>query len=161
PPMTPAVVTIGSIHGGSAHNVIADQVVLNGTIRTMDENTRTLVWKAVERTATGAAAAHECRAEVAIQRGYPVLVNDAEQTEFARRRASQILPEARVRPMEPGMGGEDFSFYLQHIPGSFGRLGGAPPGESELFNLHTARLKVDENAFVVGVAYWLALALGE
>lgn len=156
PPLEPAVISVGSIHGGSATNVIADKVVLAGTVRTMSSSLRDLLPGWIERVATGVAAAHGCQAQVNISRGYPPVCNDPAMTTLARRAAARILPAALIGEMEPTMGGEDFAYFLERVPGSICRLGVAPH-EGEAYPLHSARLRVDEDAMKTGVAYWLAL----
>lgn len=158
-PGEPAVVTIGAIHGGAAANVIAPEVRLSGTIRTRDDAVRDQIPKWIERAANGAASAHGCTAEVEVIRGYSVVVNAEPETELATRAAVKVLGQDLVGVLEPGMGAEDFSNFLKDVPGSFARVGVAPPGDDELYPVHNARLKVDESAFVSGVAYWLAVAL--
>lgn len=155
-PGEPAVVTVGSIHGGQAPNVIPSEVVLSGTIRTMGEPLRTTIREWIERTVQGAVAAHGCQAEMSFSSGYPAVLNDPVQTEYARRAARRILPEESIEVMEPSMGGEDFAFYLEKVPGSVGRVGVAP-SSGELYPLHSDRLRVEESALATGVAFWLAV----
>jgi amidohydrolase len=155
-PSEPAVISVGSIHGGEAPNVIPSEVVLTGTIRTMGEPLRTQIREWMKRVIDGAVAAHGCQAEVEFVSGYPAVHNDPEQTECARRAAESILPKEEVDVMEMGMGAEDFAYYLEKVPGTIGRLGVAP-SSGELFPLHSSRLRVDESALTAGVAFWLSL----
>lgn len=158
-PMQPAVLTVGALHAGSKHNIIAGEAVLQGTIRTMDEGVRELMHRRLREVCEGICAAYGATCEVAIDTGYPVLVNDAAMTEVARQAARAALGEANVKPMEAGMGGEDFAFFLQHVPGSFARLGSARPGTppQQRYGLHTPKLDIDERCMVTGVAYYLSL----
>ena len=155
-PAEPAVVSVGAIHGGEAPNVIPSEVVLSGTVRTMGEPLRTKIREWMKRVIDGTVAAHGCQADVEFVSGYPAVHNDPEQTEVARRAARRIVPEEEIDVMELGMGAEDFAYYLEKVPGTIGRLGVAP-SSGELFPLHSSRLRVDESAFVTGVAFWLAL----
>jgi amidohydrolase len=155
-PGEPAVVTVGSIRGGQAANVIPSEVTLSGTIRTMGEPLRTQIREWIKRAVHGAVAAHGCQAEVRFSSGYPAVHNDPAQTECARRAAQRILPEESIEVMESSMGGEDFAYYLEKVPGSVGRLGVAPRS-GELYPLHSSRLRVEESALATGVAFWLAL----
>ncbi|OTA40399.1 MAG: hypothetical protein A6D92_18215 [Symbiobacterium thermophilum] len=89
------------------------------------------------------------------ERGYPVLVNHPEATETGRRAAAAVLGEDRVGRMEPSMGGEDFAYYLERVPGTFARLGARSPGDAAPHGLHTSRLMIDESCIAVGVAYYI------
>lgn len=158
-PGEPAVVTVGSIHGGTVANVIEPEVRMIGTIRSRDDKVREQIPKWIERAAKGAASAHGCEATVIIEVGYPVVVNTEYEASVARRAALNVLGDEKVEDLEPSMGAEDFSNFLKEVPGAFSRVGVAPPHDDELYPAHNSRLKVDEDAFVSGVAYWLSVAL--
>jgi amidohydrolase len=89
--------------------------------------------------------------------GYPVLVNDEAMTAVARQAAAAVLGAERVGGMVPSMGGEDFAYYLELVPGTFGRLGATSPGAEAPHGLHTSKLLIDEEAIAVGVAYYLSV----
>lgn len=158
-PFAPAVVTVGSIHGGSKHNIIAGEVHLQGTIRTMDPAVRDLVHRRVQEVVAGVCAAYGAEYRLRFDPGYPVLVNDPAMTELARRAAQAVLGPGKVHEMPPSMGGEDFAYFLQRVPGSFARLGAGRPGDPDPAGLHSSRLNVDEACIPTGIAYYLALAL--
>jgi amidohydrolase len=158
----PAVVTIAKITAGSAHNIIPDSAEMLGTLRALSAQTRQAVRDQVIRVAEGVAAAHGATAEVEVEVGYPVTVNDPGAAELARRVAVDLVGEDRVTVMaDPIMGSEDFSYVLQRVPGAMAFLGACPPGldpDSAPSN-HSSRVVFDEDALAVGVASYAALAL--
>ncbi|OTA40459.1 MAG: hypothetical protein A6D92_17250, partial [Symbiobacterium thermophilum] len=154
-PFQPAVLTIGMIHGGTAHNIIPDEVRFVGTVRTMDEALRRRMPERIEAVIRGVCEAAGATYQMEYERGYPVLVNHPEATEVGRRAAAAVLGEEKVGKMEPSMGGEDFAFYLERVPGTFARLGARRPGDAAPHGLHTSRLNIDESCIAVGVAYYI------
>jgi amidohydrolase len=156
-PFGNAVITVGMIHGGTARNVIPDEVTFKGTVRTMDPTVRELMPRRIEAVIRGVCEAAGASYRLRYDPGYPPLINDPAATDLARQAALAVLEEEQVEPMAPSMGGEDFAFYLQHIPGSFARLGSMLPGTASPAGLHTSRLLIDEECMVVGVAYYLSV----
>lgn len=156
-PFHSAVITVGSIHGGSAPNVIPDEVHFKATVRTMDPEVRRLMPQRIEAVVKGVCDAAGATYRFDYDSGYPVLVNDAAMTEVARRAALAVLEPEQVQGMAPSMGGEDFAYYLEKVPGSFARLGAMLPGSEKPYGLHTSRLMIDEEAITVGVAYYLSV----
>jgi len=150
-PLEPAVITVGSIQGGSAPNVIAGRVVLTGTVRTFDETTRRSLQAAVREVSAAAAATQGCTTEIEIQDGAPSLVNDEALHELVRAAATDALGEAAVEPIaRPSTGGEDFSHFAAKAPTYMLRLG-VGKRNTEPAHLHTAFLDVDEGAVEVGI----------
>ena len=125
----PAVVTVGSIHAGSAANVIPESGTLEITVRSFSAATHRAIRAGIERALRGIAAAHGVRVEIDYRENYPVTSNDATEADFALRTARQVFGEQRVlvapRPMA---GSEDFSFVLDEVPGAYLMLGAVPPG---------------------------------
>lgn len=156
-PFQSAVITIGQIQGGTARNVIPDEVVFKGTVRTMDPDVQQLMPKRIEAVIKGVCEAAGATYKLNYDAGYPVLVNDEAMTEVARRAAMQVLEGDRVGEMTPSMGGEDFAFFLREVPGSFARLGAMAPGTATPYGLHTSRMVIDEECMAVGVAYYLSV----
>jgi len=154
-PFQPAVVTIGMIQGGSAHNVIPDEVSFVGTVRTMDPELRRLMPERIEAVVRGICAAAGASYRFHYEHGYPVLVNHPEMTALARQAAVDVLGADKVEQMEPSMGGEDFAYYLERVPGTFARLGARAHDDAAPYGLHTSRLMVDESCIAVGVAYYI------
>ena len=101
---------------------------------------------------------HDARIEVAIHKGTPPVINESEVTALARQAAVQILGERGVRPLATAnMGGEDFSYYLEQVPGCYVRYGAQIPGR-EGFPAHSSRFDFDENALGIGAAYLATVA---
>jgi amidohydrolase len=154
-PLAPAVITIGTVHGGSAVNVIPDEVVMSGTIRTLDPRTRALVPGFMERMVTDTATASGGNAEFRLTAGYPPVINEERTTAFARDTIREILgPENSVEIGEPVMGGEDFAYYLEKMPGTFLRLGigDRPP-------LHNSAFDFNDDAIPVGIRVMTGIAI--
>jgi amidohydrolase len=123
-PLDSVVVTVAQFHAGSANNIIPSSAELSGTIRTLKPETRARVVELFEQVATRSAAAFGARAEVRIQDGYPVCVNDAQAARHVEETARACLGPSRVAAsMNPSMGGEDFAYYAERVPGAFWRLG--------------------------------------
>lgn len=154
-PFQQAVVGISAIHGGSADNVIPDQVELVGTVRTLSSAVRAMIPGRMEAIVRGACESVGATYTLAYTHGYPAVVNTEAETEVARAVAQRV--GASVGLMTPVMGGEDFAFFLEQVPGSFGWLGARPAGEGAPHGLHTSRLILDEDAMDHGVAYYLGL----
>jgi amidohydrolase len=158
----PAVVTVGHIKAGTTTNVIPETAEILGTIRAVSERTRRRVHDGVRRVADGIAAAHEAGAEVEVELGYPVTVNDLGYAGFASQVARDLLGSERVTTMSsPVMGAEDFSYVLQEVPGALAFLGATPPGVDprRAAPNHSNRVLFDEEAMVTGIAVYTQVAL--
>jgi amidohydrolase len=159
---TPAVVTVARIRAGSASNVIPETATLDGTVRTVTARVRGEAQAAVRRIAEHVAAAHDMVAEVAIEDGYPVTVNDGPAAEEVLDTARWLLGEDQTVVMPtPVMGAEDFSYILNQVPGAMAFLGTRPPGvpAAEVAPNHSNRMVLDESALAAGVALYAAAAL--
>jgi hippurate hydrolase len=157
----PAVVTVGRIAAGTTSNVIPDTAVLEGTVRAVSDETRTLVIEGVRRVAEGVAAAHLCTVQVELVGvGYPVTVNTGDEVARTLVIAAALLgPERVVEAPTPVMGAEDWSFVLQEVPGSMVFLGAAPPGVERPAPNHSNLMLIDEQAMATGAALHAAVAL--
>jgi amidohydrolase len=149
----PAIVSIGSIHGGVRGNIIPDEVEMVGTVRAFDPETQEDIHQRIRNTATMLARSTGATAEVTINRGYPVTVNDAALTERMTPTFKAVVGKDNVVTMPPMTGAEDFSYYLQQVPGVFFFLGVTPkeadPNTAPM--LHSPRFSLDEGALLVGV----------
>jgi hippurate hydrolase len=158
----PAVLSITRIAGGSAHNVIPDEVELLGTIRTLSPGTRTATREAFERFVAKVAEAHGATAEARVDEGYPPTLNDPRAVALVRDIASEQFGEAGYFEIPaPIMGAEDFSYVLQQVPGAMAILGVAPPGGDPFARapIHNAKMMVDEAMLPRGVAMHCAFAV--
>lgn len=157
----PAVVTIAKIEGGSTNNVIPEKVNLLGTIRTLSEEARDRVHAGIARVAENVARAHECEAEVSIERGFPVTVCDARAVGVAERAIAGLFGAEGWKAMDsPVMGAEDFSYVLQKVPGAMLFLGVCPEGQQwkSACPCHSNRMILNEATLARGVAAHCAIA---
>ncbi len=159
-PIDPTVISFGSIHGGTARNIIASDVVLQGTIRTASNAVRDKMPEMVERIAKGIAAAYRCDASMDYQKGVPAVINDTDLTARVTRVGGEVLGTDKVLPLPAiSMGSEDFSIYMQQAPGCIFRLGtGTDEAQSHLA-LHNPEIRFGEKALLTGVEVVSSLAL--
>lgn len=159
-PLSSAVLSIGVIAGGTAGNVICDKVSLRGTLRTANGEVRAMMKRRVEETACGVAAAMGCTAEVNIVPGYAALVNDdAEAARVMRVGARLLGADCVVNKAAPSMGGEDFSFFCEGVPGAFFHLGCVKKENMPAPLLHSRGFRLDEDCLSVGAMMHMALVL--
>lgn len=157
-PVRPFVITVGAVHAGTKENIIPDEAMLDGTIRTLDEVTRKRAKKKVEEVVKGVCRSFGAKAEVEfLDDAYPVTINDPKATEKAVRVLRRI-PGIRIRKMEPILGGEDFSRFLQKAPGMFYFLGTDNPAKGCVYPNHSSKFKVDEDVLKFGAASLAMLA---
>jgi len=154
-PLQPAVVTVGHITGGTARNVIPEFVTLGGTTRAYDPKTRQLVKRLVRKIPTQVARAMGGSAEVDYFDCYPSVINNENAFRFLKDVASDVLGSGNVLGTEPSMGGEDFAFYLHHVPGVFFWLGNGTPQRQ----LHNPKFDFDDRALRTGMLVMSELAL--
>ena len=161
PAFDPAVVTVSTIHAGTATNVIPESVALGGTVRAVSDQTRALVLEALADVVSATAAAHGCQATLTIEgHSYPVTVNDARYAGHTLDVARAVLGAARAVEMPtPVMGAEDWSHVLRQVRGSMAFLGASPPGVAQPAPNHSNRFVIDETAMASGVAMYAAMAL--
>ncbi|HYE33987.1 M20 family metallopeptidase [Methylocaldum sp.] len=153
-PVYPSVITIGQVSAGSAPNVIAETATLRGSIRTTLPEVRKHLIKGLERMAKGIGELHNAQVEVAINEGYPPVVNTLAESEIARRAAENIVGEQGLAFMDyPSMGSEDFAYYLREIPGCYVRFG-ARRGGWEHIPLHSPAFDFDEEVLKIGAAFF-------
>ena len=157
-PAHPSVVSVGRFDAGTASNVIAGHATLEGSIRAQDPEVRNYLHGAIKRIAESVGHLHDAEVKVEIIKGVPPVINTHEMTLLAREAAITAVGNANVGQLATAnMGGEDFSFYLDHIPGCYVRIGGQVPG-NEGFPAHSSRFDFDESALGVGAAYYATIA---
>ena len=128
-PATPGVVTIGSIHAGSASNVIPERATLTGTVRAVEPQSRELMLNEVRQVTESVAAAFGVQARVTLDLGTPPIVNPAGPVAWARQASATTVGAENVVPLGfLNMAGEDFAHYMESIPGCFMRIGAREPG---------------------------------
>jgi len=154
------VLTLCQIEAGTTTNVIPESAKLVGTLRSTSQQSRELAQEGIRRVAEQIAAAHQVEADVVIVNGYPVTVNDAEFSGFARNVATDLLGEDSYLDMPaPLMGAEDFSVVLQKMPGAMVLLGVRPKGEGTTAPVHSNRMMLNEDGMQAGIALHAAIAL--
>lgn len=157
-PLDSAVITLGTIQGGFAPNIIPADVVMEGTLRTLLPETRDLTLARMRDIVRHTAEALGAEASLAVREGVPPLVCDDAWVDRAERAARRIIPETNIRFLpEPAMGGEDFAFMLARAPGVFWRLG-VRAKNAPVTHTHSAAFVADEAAIPLGMALTAALA---
>lgn len=152
-PTESAVISVTTMHGGDAHNVIPQTVLLEGTVRTLDEAVRNHVEARIHEVVTHTARAFGAEAKATYTRGYPVTWNHPENTVFAADAASVVGSEEKVnREMAPSLGGEDFSYMLLERPGAFIYIGNGPSA-----GLHHPSYDFNDAIIPLGISYWASL----
>jgi len=158
-PTDSAVVTVGRIAGGSACNVIPSEVEMEGTFRSLTEETRKLLWHRIQAAARTCELGFGVRCVARREEGYPPCVNDAETVEFLQQILSQVLGQDRVKVLGPSMAAEDFAYYASVVPGAILRLGcanrdqgiGWDPENRSVIGLHSPVFDIDEAVLTLGV----------
>jgi hippurate hydrolase len=151
-PAHPAVVTIGTVHAGSAHNIIPGSATLSGTLRAVDPETRRFLHDELRRITESVAAAYRLEARVELGLGPPPIVNPQGAAGWAREAAISVLGQEAVVPLGTlNMGGEDFAHYMERIPGCFMRVGARERG-GEPIPAHSPRFYAAEESIFVGAA---------
>lgn len=158
------VLTVGTLHGGTASNVIADSAELGGTIRTYDENTRTFLKERMKEISESVARAYRAAATVEFGSGCPTLVNDAQLAQKAINSLSDKLGAQRVLSAAElggarGGGSEDFAYVSHRVPALMLALAAGAPEEGFSYPLHHPKVKLDEEALSFGAAAFAAVAM--
>jgi amidohydrolase len=157
-PTEPGVVTVGMIHAGTATNIIPDQAIFEGTARTITSAARAAVKAAIYRRIGAVASASRCTASIEWLDGYPATINDPAMTDYVAKIARQTLgPERYLPAARPSMGGEDFAYYLEKVPGCFFLVGVEPPGRKGCPPLHNDHFDFTDAAIEVGMRMMIAL----
>lgn len=155
-PLDAGVLSVTSIHGGSATNIFPDEVKMMGTLRSFNDDWRNYVHELLIENTHKIVSLYGCTCEFEIRKGYPPVVNDSKATEYARKTAQELFGDKLTLKFEPKMWAEDFAYYAQQIPACFWLLGVIPQGSDSLPPLHNAKLSPDENAMTNGVTMLLA-----
>ncbi|MBV9829847.1 MAG: amidohydrolase [Alphaproteobacteria bacterium] len=156
-PVDSTVISIGFMKGGSAYNVIPDDLHIGGTVRSFRPETRDLLEQRMTEITAGTAALFGASATCDYRRGYPPTINHADEATFAADVAAEICGEEQIdRNVAPSLGGEDFSYMLQRVPGAMMWIGNGP-GEGGCL-LHNSRYDFNDSALPVGVSFFARLA---
>lgn len=155
----PTVLSFGKVLANGAVNVIPNEVSVEGTFRTMDENWRDEAHEMIIRLAEGISTTLGGSCEVNIMRGYPVLENNPRVTALAHDYATELLGSSHVVPLDIRMTAEDFAWFSRKYPSLMYRLGVRTPGTGKTFSLHAPDFEADETALKTGISTmtWLAM----
>ena len=156
-PLESTVITVGKINGGHNFNVISEEVSMSGTARAYTEKNRKLIKQRMEEVIDGIAKTYNAEIILDYKDGYPPTINHSKPTKKVLNAANRIVGEKAGMPYL-SMGGEDFAYYLQKVPGCFFFVGSAP-NEKELFETphHCSHFNMDENALLIGSSVYLNL----
>jgi IAA-amino acid hydrolase len=159
-PLEAGVISITTLRAGETYNVIPSEVKITGTVRSLTTAGMTFLQQRIREVCEHTALAHRCTAAVTFPgNDYPPTVNDARLWELTQTLGRQLLGDNHVREMPPVMGGEDFAYYAERVPGMFVGLGVRNEAIGAVYNVHHPMFKADEDALPIGVALHAAFAL--
>ncbi|KGX90646.1 M20 metallopeptidase family protein [Pontibacillus marinus] len=160
-PVSPTVLTVGQIQGGSAPNAIAPSVKMRGTVRTLDPEVRSTIEHRMESIIRGITEGFGVSYDFQYNYFYPPVVNDETLVPSVRQVAEEVLGPDQFSIVKPSMGGEDFSFYAEQIPGVFFRLGVRNEEKEATYPLHHPKFDLDEEALPYGATLLAQWALNQ
>jgi len=159
-PLAAVVLSLGTINGGYRENVIADEVTIKGTVRTLSGEIRATMPERIERIIKGVCDSLRSSYEFDYEMGYPVLVNDRSLTNLVEKTGQRVLgPENVLRAPAPSMGGEDFSYFAERVPACFFSLGALNEEKECHYPIHHPKFNFDEDAIPYGMAILAEAAL--
>ena len=161
PASIPTVLSFGKVIADGATNIIPDEVKIEGTLRTMNEQWRKKIHQEIKKTAQNIAKSHNTTCEINIVSGYPVLKNDEKLTETCKKLSQEYLGKKQVTNLDIRMTAEDFAYFSQKYPSVLFRLGTSNNNKNTQNPLHSSNFDIDENALKtsVGLMSWLAILL--
>lgn len=159
-PVEPGVITVGMVNAGTAYNIIPEEVYIEGTARAVRQETREFIAKRIGEIAELTAKISDGNVKYDYIYGAPPVTNDPEFTTFAIESATKVLGKENVVIMDnPVMGGEDFAYYLQEIPGTFAFLSNPLAIDGVIYPHHNSKFALDEGQFYKGVSVFVQTAL--
>jgi amidohydrolase len=156
-PLDSAVITIGKISGGTAINIIPDEVEMLVTVRSLSPQVREELNRRMEEVVQGVAQSFEMDYRYEFEYGYPVLINDPEMSRLVTSACSKGIGKENVEVLRPSMGAEDFAYYLEKIPGSFFRLGIRNEKRGIIHPYHSSLFDIDEEVLPFGVEMFVRI----
>ena len=159
-PIIPSVLSFGKVIANGATNIIPNEVYLEGTFRTLDEEWRAKAHESIVKIAKGISESLGCQCDIEIRKGYPFLKNNHELTQTAIDNAINYMGAENVVNLDIWMAAEDFSYYSQELPACFYRLGTRNDAKNITSHVHTPTFDIDEDALPIGMGLmaWLAIA---
>lgn len=158
-PLDSAVVSIGSFEAKNAFNVIADQALLKGTVRTFKSEVQDMIMNKLEKMIKGACLAGDATYEFNYVKGYPPTINHPVETELIARLAKETEGVTDVVEYHAQMGGEDFAYYLQHVPGTFFFTGAMKSNVDQVYPHHHPKFDFDERAMLIAAKLLISATL--
>ncbi|UCE42516.1 MAG: amidohydrolase [Candidatus Aminicenantes bacterium] len=155
-PLKPVVISFGTIEGGTIYNIIPEEVVLTGTVRSFDTDVQELSENRLKEIIDATCAAFGATADFQYEKGYPPVVNDETMVDFVAKIADEVFGKGKVKEIDPVMGGEDFAYFLKEVPGAFLFLG---MGDRMEYPHHHPAFDIDEKALPQATLLMTALAL--
>jgi len=149
-PLEQAVVSIGSLHSGDTFNIIPDTAILQGTVRSFEENIRQLIFERIETITKGICEAAGATYKIEKILGFPPVINEQNCTNVVMSAIKESLGENKVFDVNPSMGGEDFSYYLEKVPGAFMFVGVGNDAKGIIYPQHHPKYDIDEDALAYG-----------
>ena len=156
-PQDGAVITIGRISGGTAFNIIPDEVELVGTVRSLTPQVQEELKKRIEEVTKGVAQSFGLDCRYDFEYGYPMLINDSEMSKLVARACAKGIGGENIEWVKPAMGGEDFAYYLQKVPGAFFRLGNRNEAKGTIHPYHSSLFDIDEDILPLGVEMFVRI----
>ncbi len=156
-PLESGVITIGKVTGGTASNIIPDEVELMGTVRSLSPQVREDLKSRIEEVTQGVARSFSVDYRFDFEYGYPVLINDTEMSRLVGSACSKGIGKENVEVLKPSMGGEDFAYYLEKVPGSFFRLGCRNEEKGIIHPYHSSLFDIDEEVLPFGVEMFVRI----
>ena len=157
-PMEAGVVSICTFQSGRAFNVIPERAILKGTYRALTREILNLIKNRIKEIVESTCKAYNAKCNLKVEDVTPPTVNDAKATKLAYNVARKLVGEEAIVDLKPAMGGEDFAYYLEKVPGAFIGLGTGNPEKGTDKPHHNPRFDVDEDALPLGTAFHVAIA---
>ncbi|HET7658307.1 MAG TPA: M20 family metallopeptidase, partial [Bacillales bacterium] len=145
-PLKSAVVTVGTFQAGNTFNVVAEKASLSGTVRTFDDDVRDKIEQRMDEIVRHTCEGAGAQGQLSYVRGYPAVVNHKDETELLVKAAKSVVSENQIFEMPPVMGGEDFAYYLQHVPGTFFFTGAGNEKMDAIYPHHHPKFNIDERS---------------
>ncbi|MCL2616628.1 MAG: amidohydrolase, partial [Defluviitaleaceae bacterium] len=158
-PMAQAVLSIGRVEAGAAFNVIADSAKILGTVRTFDKALQEAMIGHIEQIIKGCCDAAGATYSFSYEKGYPAVVNHPAETDMAVESLTKLVGSEHLLELDPLMGGEDFSYYLERVPGTFLYTGGGNTEKGIVYPHHHPKFDIDEDAILYASRGLLTIAL--
>jgi amidohydrolase len=156
-PLESGVITIGKVSAGTASNIIPDEVELIGTVRSLNPQVREELKSRIEQVTQGIARSFSMDYRFDFEYGYPVLINNSEMSKLVGLACSKGIGKENVEVVKPSMGGEDFAYYLEKVPGSYFRLGCRNEEKGLIHPYHSSLFDIDEDVLPFGVEMFIRI----